>query len=139
MKTFKILSLILITFLSVSCGRDDDEPTPEPTVKDYLLSDKWYLQSASYYAVSACGRKSYFKFTADGSLVAQSYEVVSGACNDYGLNTGTYTLVDDNLTIINSSGVAQMVKIKSINNETMVFEGNSAGEIQTLIFDKTEG
>ncbi len=130
--TFFFASILILA----SCKKDKDKATD---IRDHLTSGNWYLQSTSYSTTSACSRRSYFRFNADGTILSQSFEMSEGICTDYGQSEGTYTLTDNKYLTINGASMSWAVEIISISHDAMAFEASSGGETQRLFFDKTEG
>jgi hypothetical protein len=134
--SFFSLLIIATTFTFSSCKKDKEK---EPDVRDHLISGAWYLHSTSFTTTNPCSRKSYFRFSADGTIISQSFDMSEEVCTDYGQSTGTYTLTDNKYLTVNGSSMSWAVEIISISQETMVFEASSEGETQRLFFDKIEG
>lgn len=137
MKSYNIL-LVLSIVLFASCNKDDDGGSnPQPTNLELLTSGKWYFESNPPGVNTACEKKGYVQFMANGSLIINSFDDASGTCESLGAVNATYTLTNDvNITIVFGSD-SQAVVINSISENELKITNSDNGEIN--IFDKTEG
>ena len=119
-----ILSVLLVSFLSVSCSKDEIEIDP-----DNLLLGTWnyseYQNDASVFIRSSeFANNPGYKFSSDGTLVERKN---TGWCGtppvSYGDYTGTWSVLNDTLIEINTTywggEITYKLDIQSVNSNTL--------------------
>ncbi|WP_418508718.1 lipocalin family protein [Corallibacter sp.] len=139
MKTFmKPLNafIIVISMISLfSCSNDDDVLIlpPEPTTQE-LLANKWYLEKRvntsttppTTYEANDCEKNTYFDFNNDGIIIAESFGLNGGNCESLSLESGTYSLNNnEDQIIITDSGSTQIVNILTLSSTELVISFNT--------------
>lgn len=98
MKKIIMLAFVAFVTLVVSCGKDDNES----------LEGTWLADSLSYNGeaetLDACDKKSFMTFSGSTYSEADYYEGTNGECVEEISETGTYSISNDVLTIVNSTG-----------------------------------
>lgn len=134
--TSKYLILFFITVLIISCGKDDDSPTPEPTVEELLTNTgRWYIESITGESMDNCDKTTYWEFSGN-RLIEQWFGTdTEGNCAAGYLGQFTYDLVSE--TQLNlSDGTITEVTIESIS-ETQLKVSYPNGDV--IVFDKNPG
>ncbi len=119
-----ILSVLLVSFLSVSCSKDEIKIDP-----DNLLLGTWnyseYQNDASVFIRSSeFANNPGYKFSSDGTLVERKN---TGWCGtppvSYGDYTGTWSVLNDTLIEINTTywggEITYKLDIQSVNSNTL--------------------
>ena len=134
MKTLKLLSLLAMIFLAVSCSRDDDnQPLPEiyEQVNRLLTSGKWYLDIWDGDVMPDCLNSTYFEFHTTGMLTAEWFGIDEGNCVS-AVENATYELLNDSEVLIGEDAWI----ILTITQNRLVMRSSFGSVIE---FDKTEG
>jgi len=119
-----ILSVLLVSFLSVSCSKDEIKIDP-----DNLLLGTWnyseYQNDASVFIRSSeFADNPGYKFSSDGTLVERKN---TGWCGtppvSYGDYTGTWSVLNDTLIEINTTywggEISYKLDIQTVNSNTL--------------------
>ena len=142
MKTLKFLSLLAVIFLAVSCSRDDDnQPEPQLTATELLVSGRWYFETMGGMTLNACNKRSYYEFLPNGNFIGSSYSLdADDDCVQLLYVSGTYELLNDSeiqLATESASGTeTEILTIIDISPNRLVLRNETA---QTFELDKTEG
>ncbi|MDO6595738.1 lipocalin family protein [Oceanihabitans sp. 2_MG-2023] len=119
MKTLKLIALsILFSLTFFSCDNDDDSSNLEPTTQE-LLAHKWFIVIEG---ATPCTATSYFDFNTDGTFATDTFyeHSVSGDCTSGGYLEGTYSLLDDNVTLIINLSTSETFIIELISTTDLV-------------------
>ena len=140
MKTLKLLSIsfILFSFLT-SCSSDDDNNSQDLTVKQMLMSGKWYLEKTNGVEVHPCRKSTFMHFYDDNKFTYAFYQESMDGTDCYleYIQHGTFVLVGDivvevDFTDSNFDGYYEIISITP--NQLVIRESDL-----TFTFDKTEG
>lgn len=139
MKTLKQLILIIVlASLTFACSSDDDNSSAQ-TVKQMLMSGKWYLEKYGDTEGTPCQKKSFVHFFDQNKFEEISYyeeNSGSGDCYVEYMGSGTFTLTNDEIINVQfDSGSAGEFYIISIDSESLVIEMYAT----LMTYDKTEG
>ncbi|MEM5564283.1 lipocalin family protein [Psychroserpens sp. AS72] len=136
MKTFKTLSILLVTFILFSCSSDDDNNSQQQSTQELLTSGKWYQESRTPGSYTICDKVSYIQFTTNNNFELESFEENGDDCISLGLMTATYTLTENMTIEISFEGELISTEIIGISAQELTL---LTSENETLVFDKTEG
>ncbi|PVD53333.1 hypothetical protein DC498_05515 [Terrimonas sp.] len=126
---FKLISVfvIVLSLFAISCKKDKNEDTPEPTKKE-LLSNSWKItdiQTAEGISVISlpvpqieCFKDNIFTMKADDNFIIDESDVV---CDDSYASTGTWALIENETKIqfTPASGDAFTITIISVDKTTL--------------------
>ncbi|MFT3746770.1 MAG: lipocalin family protein [Agriterribacter sp.] len=126
---FKLISVFVIalSLFAISCKKDKNEDTPEPTKKE-LLSNSWKItniQTAEGVSVIdanfdqiKCFKDNIFTMKTDDSFVIDEGAVV---CDDSYASTGTWALIENETKIqyTPASGDVLTITIISVDKTTL--------------------
>ena len=133
-----ILSIVILTF---SCNKGDDDSDSqqqqEQTTIELLTSGKWYFESKTPGAYTACEKRGYIQFMENGNLVLNSFDDGSGTCESLGEITATYILTNNRSLTLIFEPDNQSAVIDSISEDEFKITNSNNGE--KIVFDKTEG
>ncbi|MFT3948650.1 MAG: lipocalin family protein [Agriterribacter sp.] len=126
---FKLICVfvVVLSLFAVSCKKDKNEDTPEPTKKE-LLSNSWKItdiQTADGISVIdlnydeiKCFKDNIFTMKADDNFIIDEGTVV---CDDSYASTGTWALAenDTKITFTPTTGNAFTITIISVDDTTL--------------------
>lgn len=126
---FKLISVfvIVLSLFAVSCKKDKNEDTPEPTKKE-LLSNSWKITDIRTaegisvidlnYDQIKCFKDNIFTMKADDSFTIDEGTVV---CDDSYASTGTWALIENETKIqyTPTSGDVLTITIISVDKTTL--------------------
>ncbi|WP_204345621.1 lipocalin family protein [Psychroserpens algicola] len=137
MKTIKHLGLLILALLTINCSGDDDNNSDgELTVRELLISGKWYNESVTPGSYTDCEKMSYIQFSNNGTFTIENFEIIADNCESSGINTASFTLTNNTDITISFEGDTINAEIISITENLLTINSDND---ETVVFDKIEG
>ncbi|TXK72106.1 lipocalin family protein [Mesonia sp. HuA40] len=139
MKTLKQLILIIVlASLTFACSSDDDNSSAQ-TVKQMLMSGKWYLEKVDENDVTPCEKTTFIHFYDENNFsYARYYSFNDIDCVIVDSKSGAFELINDTIIKVIYSETSETVEyeIISISNSEFILRMD---DNHVYNFDKTEG
>lgn len=131
----KMLFLLALPLVFTACSKDDDA-APQPTVRDLLTKDRWYLESMSANSnLNNCQKQTNVRFLESGIAPFVDYAMNNEVCAASNTGSWSWELISDTEILIEMEGTDPVVFDLSISETTLTM---SVGA-EFLMFDKIQG
>lgn len=128
MKNLKLLSLVIVAFLTFNCSSDDDSNAPELTTHNLLMSGKWFITASGGEIPNDCQKQTYFHFTDTDTMIYEGFatDEDTDECESQFLLTTSYTLMnnDTELKVIADFGIT-VFNIELISRTKLILSTES--------------
>ncbi|MEY8847644.1 lipocalin family protein [Psychroserpens sp. XS_ASV72] len=138
MTVLKRLGIICLVLLTSACSSDDDsggDMQGDINVASLLQSGKWYQESITPGSFTDCEKNTNIEFNDNGAFFLESFDEDSGPCASTGVETGTFTRMNNDISITVGATVINVV-IDSISQESLTV---TTSDGDTITFDKVQG
>lgn len=131
----KMLFLLALPLVFTACSKDDDS-APQPTVRDLLTKERWYLENISSNSnLTNCEKQTNVRFLESGIAPIIQYGMNNDVCTINNSGSWSWELISDTEILIETGGAEPAVFDLSISETTLTL---TAG-VEFIIFDKIQG
>ena len=138
MEILKKFGIVCLVLLVCACNSDDDsggDMQGDIDAGSLLRSGKWYQESITPGSFTDCEKNTSIEFSENGDFFIEVFDDEPGPCASTGLEAGTYTRMNNDITITVGSEVIN-VEIDFISQESLTV---TTGNGETITFDKVQG
>lgn len=140
--TIKLLSILFLSLLTFSCGKDDDETSPEPTTEELLTeTGRWYIESITNEIMDDCYKTSYWEFSGENFNEQWFSTDTENNCVAGFSDSNAYEWISDTQFNVLDENYPAEVTIESITETELTVNWYSItnDENSVMVLDKNPG